>query len=104
MEPITRRTALGAALALPAAAALGTAALADDPTEIDLFFPVPVQGMLANKMRELVDRFNAQHPDVKVTAVYTGSYDDTNLKTRAAIKAGRPPGAVIMSRILSANT
>jgi sn-glycerol 3-phosphate transport system permease protein len=27
----------------------------------------------------------------------TGSYDDTNLKTRAAIKAGRPPAAVIMS-------
>jgi sn-glycerol 3-phosphate transport system substrate-binding protein len=96
MEPITRRTALGAALALPAAA-LGTAALAVGPTEIDLFFPVPVQGMLANKMRELVDRFNAQHPDVKVTPVYTGSYDDTNLKTRAAIKAGQPPGAVIMS-------
>lgn len=97
MEPITRRTALGAALVLPAAAALGTAALAAGPTEIDLFFPVPVQGMLANKMRELIDRFNAQHPDVKVTAVYTGSYDDTNLKTRAAIKAGKPPAAVIMS-------
>jgi sn-glycerol 3-phosphate transport system substrate-binding protein len=97
MEPITRRTALGAALALPAATALGAAALAAGPTEIDLFFPVPVQGMLANKMRELIDRFNAQHPDVKVTAVYTGSYDDTNLKTRAAIKAGKPPAAVIMS-------
>ena len=98
MEPITRRTALGAAFAFPAAAALSTAApAAGPPTEIELFFPVPVQGMLANKMRELIDRFNAQHPDIKVTAVYTGSYDDTNLKTRAAIKAGRPPGAVIMS-------
>jgi sn-glycerol 3-phosphate transport system substrate-binding protein len=97
MEPITRRAALRAAVALPAAVALSSAAHAAGPTEIDLFFPVPVQGMLANKMRELIDRFNAQHPDVKVTAVYTGSYDDTNLKTRAAIKAGRPPGAVIMS-------
>jgi sn-glycerol 3-phosphate transport system substrate-binding protein len=92
MEPITRRTALGAAFVLPAAAALGRAALAAGPTEIDLFFPVPVQGMLAIKMRELIDRFNAQHPDVKVTAVYTGSYDDTNLKTRAAVKVGRPRG------------
>jgi sn-glycerol 3-phosphate transport system substrate-binding protein len=76
---------------------ISSAARAVGPTEIDLFFPVPVQGMLANKMRELIDRFNAEHPEVKVTAVYTGSYDDTNLKTRAAIKAGRPPGAVIMS-------
>ena len=97
MEPITRRAALGAALAVPAAAALTSAARAAGPTEIDLFFPVPVQGMLANKMRELIDRFNSEHSDLKVTAVYTGSYDDTNLKTRAAIKAGRPPGAVIMS-------
>jgi ABC-type glycerol-3-phosphate transport system substrate-binding protein len=96
MESITRRTALGAALAVPAAAFASTARAAG-PTEIDLFFPVPVQGMLASKMRELIDRFNTEHPDLKVTAVYTGSYDDTNLKTRAAIKAGRPPGAVIMS-------
>jgi sn-glycerol 3-phosphate transport system substrate-binding protein len=48
-------------------------------------------------MRQLVDSFNAAHEDIKVTAVYTGSYDNTNLKTRAAIKAGRPPGVVIMS-------
>ena len=93
MEPITRRAALGAALAVPAAAVISTAPRAANPTEIDLFFPVPVQGMLANKMRELIDRFNAEHADLKVTAVYTGSYDDTNLKTRAAIKAGRPPAA-----------
>jgi hypothetical protein len=44
MEPITRRAALGAALAVPAAAALGSVARAASPTEIDLFFPVPVQG------------------------------------------------------------
>ena len=96
MTSITRRSALGAAIAIPAAAALTRAAFAA-PAEIELFFPVPVQGMLANKMKELIDRFNGQQQAVQVTAVYTGSYDDTNLKTRAAIKAGKPPGAVIMS-------
>jgi sn-glycerol 3-phosphate transport system substrate-binding protein len=60
MTEITRRTALGAAIAIPAAATMARAALAADPIEIDLFFPVPVQGMLANKMKELIDRFNAQ--------------------------------------------
>lgn len=97
MEPITRRRALGAAIAIPAAAAMARTAFAADATEIDLFFPVPVQGMLANKMKELINRFNTQHTDIKATAVYTGSYDDTSLKTRAAIKAGKPPAAVIMS-------
>jgi len=96
MESMTRRTALSAAVALPAAL-FARSALAAEPTEIDLFFPVPVQGMLANEMKKLVDRFNSEHPDIRATAVYTGSYDDTNLKTRAAIKAGRPPAAVIMS-------
>ena len=97
MEPITRRAALGGALAIPAVAALGGAARAADPTEIDMFFPVPVQGLLANEMHKLIDRFNAEHAEIKATAVYTGSYDDTNLKTRAAVKAGKPPAAVIMS-------
>ena len=97
MSEITRRTALGGALAVTAAAAMTGTALAADPTEIDLFFPVPVQGKLADKMKELIDRFNTEHADIKATAVYTGSYDDTNLNTRAAIKAGEPPAAVIMS-------
>jgi sn-glycerol 3-phosphate transport system substrate-binding protein len=66
-------------------------------TDIDLFFPVPVQGKLAVEMTRLIAEFDKQHPDINVTAVYTGSYDDTNLKTRAAIQAGHPPGAVIMS-------
>lgn len=66
-------------------------------TEIDLFFPVPVQGKLAVEMQRLVEQFDNDHADIHVTAVYTGNYDDTNLKTRAAIQAGHPPGAVIMS-------
>jgi sn-glycerol 3-phosphate transport system substrate-binding protein len=66
-------------------------------TELDLFFPVPVQGKLAVEMQHLIEQFDQAHPDIHVTAVYTGSYDDTNVKTRAAIQAGKPPGAVIMS-------
>jgi len=74
---------------------MGSAAQA--ATDLDLYFPVPVQGKLANEMQRLIEQFDKTHPDINVTAVYTGSYDDTNLKTRAAIKAGHPPGAVIMS-------
>ena len=57
------------------------------PTSI-CSFPVPVQGKLAVEMQRLVEQFDTTHPDIHVTAVYTGSYDDTNLKTRAAIQAG----------------
>ncbi len=66
-------------------------------TELDFFFPVPVQGKLANEMQRLVEQFDSTHPDIHVTAVYTGDYDATNLKTRAAIQAGHPPAVVLMS-------
>ena len=66
-------------------------------TEIDFFFPVPVQGQLANEMQRVVEAFNAGHADVHVTASYTGSYDDTSLKTRSTAAAGRPPAVVLQS-------
>ncbi|WP_342360991.1 ABC transporter substrate-binding protein [Terrarubrum flagellatum] len=84
---------LVAAAALSALSA--TAALA--ATKIDMFFPVPVDGALAKEMQNLIVRFNKENPDIEVTGVYTGSYDETDIKTRAAIKAGKPPAAVIMS-------
>ena len=101
-----KRSNLGRALRAPAvrdcfvalllAMTMG-AGTADAATDIDLFFPVPVQGKLAVEMQRLIEQFDKDHADIHVTAVYTGSYDDTNLKTRAAIQAGHPPGAVIMS-------
>ena len=85
---------LGAVLGAAIAVLAGPARAA---TEIDFFFPVPVQGKLATEMQRLVDVFNKTHPDIAVTAVYTGTYDDTNLKTRAATKAGHPPALALMS-------
>ncbi len=77
--------------------ALGLAPAAWAATEIELYFPVPVEGKLASEMKSLMERFNAEHPEIVVTPVYTGNYDETAIKTRAAMKAGNPPAAVIMS-------
>ncbi|RFB78822.1 ABC transporter substrate-binding protein [Methylovirgula sp. 4M-Z18] len=90
---VTRRELM----AFAATAALVTQAKADSATEIDFFFPVPVQGALATQMQKLIARFNSEHPNINVTAAYTGSYDDTNLKTRTAIKSGKPPALALMS-------
>jgi sn-glycerol 3-phosphate transport system substrate-binding protein len=87
-----KRTLAACALALAMLARPAAAA-----TDIDFFFPVPVQGKLSNEMQRLITAFNASHPDINVTAVFAGSYDDTNLKTRAAIQAGRPPAVAIES-------
>ena len=83
----------GAALA----AALVAAGSARAATEIELFFPVPVDGQLARNMAAMIKEFNESHPEIKATPVYTGTYDETLIKTLAAIEAGKPPAAVIMS-------
>jgi sn-glycerol 3-phosphate transport system substrate-binding protein len=70
---------------------------AEAETKIDFFFPVPVEGKLAQEMTRMVKVYNAAQPDVQVTAVYTGSYDETKLKAQAAAKAGKPPAVVLMS-------
>ena len=79
------------------AAVLWAAPAWSAPTEIELFFPVPVQGQLSNEMQRLMEEFNAGHPDVHVTASYTGGYDDTALKMRAAMQGGRPPAVALQS-------
>jgi sn-glycerol 3-phosphate transport system substrate-binding protein len=56
-----------------------------------------VQGALAREMTRLVKEFNDASPDVEVVAAYTGSYDDTRLKTQAAVEAGKPPAVTLMS-------
>ncbi len=84
-------------LAVASVAAMLSVSAAQAATDIDMFFPVPVQGKLALEMQKLIGRFNKEHPEIHVTPVYTGTYDDTNLKTRAAIQAGHPPAVAIMS-------
>jgi sn-glycerol 3-phosphate transport system substrate-binding protein len=91
---LTRRFFTGAALS---ASMISATAFAQAPTDIELFFPVPVDGQLAKDMTTMVKEFNEKHPAIKAVPVYTGSYDETLIKTRAAMKAGKPPAAVIMS-------
>src|SRR5260370_37111557 len=89
-----RRWGAGAlALAMGATASLSASA----QTKIEFFFPVPVEGKLAREMTRLVKVYNDSQKDVAVTAVYTGSYDETKLKAQASANAGKPPAVVLMS-------
>src|SRR5476649_1252088 len=80
-----------------AALAVLAPSLAGAQTEIDFFFPVPVDGKLAKEMTRLTKVYNDSQKEVAVTAVYTGSYDETKLKAQAATAAGKPPAVVLMS-------
>jgi sn-glycerol 3-phosphate transport system substrate-binding protein len=94
---MSNRTRIAAA-ALAAAVAtslLGGAASA--ATKIEYFFPVAVDGKLAQEMTNMVKKFNAQQSDIEVVPVYTGSYDETKIKAQAAMEAGRPPAVALIS-------
>jgi sn-glycerol 3-phosphate transport system substrate-binding protein len=88
----TMTTTLSAAALLASTA--GTALAVD----LQFFFPVAVGGKAADTIQSLTDEYAAAHPNVKIDAVYAGSYQDTITKTLTAAKGGTPPQlAVILS-------
>jgi len=73
-------TAAGLAFAAPAAA----------DVELTMYYPVAVGGPVTKVVDGMTAAFTKDHPDIKVTAVYAGNYDDTRTKALAALKAGQP--------------
>lgn len=71
----------------------------DDVTDLWFYYPTQVGGDLATGMEEIVAQFNESHPDIKVTAVYTGSYKQTAQKAMSDLAAGNGP-SVILSGML----
>lgn len=71
--------------------ALVPGAFADDVIELTMYFPVNVGGDVAKLVDQLAEDFNAENPDVHVTAVYTGNYDDTVTAIQTAIQGGKAP-------------
>ena len=64
---------------------LAMPALAADPLELTMFFPVNVGGSVAQLIDDMTTEFNKQNPDIQVKAVYTGNYDDTVTAIQTAI-------------------
>jgi sn-glycerol 3-phosphate transport system substrate-binding protein len=69
---------------------LGAApASAQQPVEVTFWYGI--SGQLADVLNDVVNRFNAQNPRYKVTAVYKGYYIEVLNTAIAAYRAGRPP-------------
>ena len=93
-----RMLALLAALAM-AAAACGNGdggdaleeATAEDPVEITMYYPIAVGGPLEGVVDGLIEDFEAEHPEIRVEAVYSGDYDDTVVAVQTAVDGGDAP-------------
>ncbi len=92
----TQALAVAAIIAATAAVFPGTSLHAAGPMEVSYWFPVDLGGGLANVMQTLVAQFNQTHPDIHVTATYTGNYDASLQKIQAAQLAGNLPDVAMI--------
>ncbi|KDE39828.1 Glycerol-3-phosphate ABC transporter, periplasmic glycerol-3-phosphate-binding protein [Nitrincola lacisaponensis] len=68
--------------------ALSTVAHAQ--TELTMYYPISVGGPLTDVVDGMISEFEAQHPDIKVNAIYAGNYNDTRVRALAALNSGQP--------------
>ena len=80
---------LSAGLAVPAAA----------ETELTMYYPIAVGGALTQVVDSIVADFEAENPDIKVNAVYSGNYDDTRVRALSALNSGDPAQLAVMFSI-----
>jgi sn-glycerol 3-phosphate transport system substrate-binding protein len=78
------------------AASLCLAGPAVSQTEVSFYFPVAVGGPVTKIIDGYANDFNKANPDIKVTPVYAGSYQETVVKALTAHKANKPPSAAIL--------
>lgn len=70
-----------------------------DVVNIDYMFPIVpgVSSILQETMDEMVGVFNELNPDIKVNAIYSGSYGQTFEKVVARIDANDPPAVAVLN-------
>lgn len=65
-------------------------------TDLELYFPVAVNGSIATALQTLIDQFEHEYPDIHVTPVYAGTYQEALAKTLLAQKNGKPPALAVL--------
>ena len=92
-----RRFVLKSMATLAIAAAFGAhPALAAEPVEITLYYPVAVGGPVTKTIDTMVSDFEKENPDIKIKAVYAGTYQESIVKALTAYKSGTPPTLAVL--------
>ena len=84
-----------AGLFIAATTVFAASAVAAEPVQLSFWYPVDLGGGLAKVIDGLVGDFNKTHPDIQVTATYTGNYDVTLQKIQASKLAGTLPDVAV---------
>lgn len=73
------------------------AATEDENVEIEFYFPIAVGGPLEGAIGGYVDQFEDENPDISVTPVYSGDYEQTLASVQSATQAGNPPALTVLN-------
>ena len=92
---MTKLTKLG----LSAAVAVGMSMPAMADTELTMYYPIAVGGALTEVVDSIVADFEAENPNIKVNAIYSGNYDDTRVRALSAFNSGDPAQLAVMFSI-----
>ncbi|TFL17218.1 ABC transporter substrate-binding protein [Jannaschia formosa] len=68
-------------------------------TELTMYYPIAVGGALTDVVDGIVAKFEEEHPDIDVNAIYSGNYDDTRVRALSAIASGEPAQLAVMFSI-----
>ena len=79
--------------------AAGLSAFAQAKTDLTMYYPVAVGGPLTKVVDGMIETFEKQNPDIDVTAIYAGNYNDARVKALAALKSGKPAQLSVMFSI-----
>ncbi len=91
-----RRTILKSLAALAVTAAFSAPVLAANPVEISFYYPVAVGGAVTKTIDSMVADFEKANPDIKVKAIYAGTYQESIVKALTAFKGGTPPTLAVL--------
>jgi sn-glycerol 3-phosphate transport system substrate-binding protein len=65
-------------------------------TQLELYYPVAVGGPITAIIDGMVERFEKEHPDIDVKAVYSGTYQESLTKALTAHKGGAAPQLAVL--------
>jgi len=74
-----------------AACTIALGAAQAQTTEISFYYPVAVGGPITKLIDRMAADFQKENPSIKVTPIYSGTYQETIVKALTSHKSGQPP-------------
>lgn len=91
-----RRHLLKAAAAAATLSLLAAPAWSQKTVEITFNYPIAVGGPLHKVIDQFAADFEAENPNIKVKPIYSGTYQESLVKSMTAFKSGQPPTMAVL--------